>query len=143
MTTTSRAVDIRPVLDQISRLQDDYAVHEILVAAHERLTRLELAKLARLLTPVISGVQAREDAHARQLVVRAVAFEPTRSQPQPVRYSADGLYLPLASRHGREWIEQLTVPQDLQPQAEAILRGLTNAAVGSLAPGEELYLQLP
>ncbi|MDX5569065.1 hypothetical protein PYK79_45390 [Streptomyces sp. ID05-04B] len=143
MTTQSRTVDVRPVLDQINRLHDDRAVHEILVAAHERLTRLELARLARLLAPVITEVLTREDAHARQLVVRAVAFEPTRSQPQPVRYSADGLYLPLASRRGREWIEQLTVPQGLKPQVEAILRGLTNAAVGSLAPGEELYLQLP
>ncbi|MFD9052456.1 hypothetical protein [Streptomyces zaomyceticus] len=142
MTTQSRTVDVRPVLDQINRLHDDYAVHEILVAAHERLTRLELAKLARLLAPVIAEVQAREDAHAPQLVVRAVAFEPTRSQPQPVRYSVDGLYLPLASRRGRERCEQLTVPQDLKPQAEVILRGLTNAAVGSLIPGEELYLQL-
>ncbi|MFE9137877.1 hypothetical protein [Streptomyces sp. NPDC007355] len=142
MTTTSRTVDVRPVLDQISRLHDDSAVHEILVAAHERLTQLELARLARLLAPVIADVQAREDADARQLVVRAVTFEPTRSQPQPVRYSVDGLYLPLASRRGREWREQLTVPQGLKSQAQVILHGLTNATVGSLTPGEELYLQL-
>ncbi|MFC7992143.1 hypothetical protein ACFUV2_22815 [Streptomyces pilosus] len=95
MTTTSRAVDIRPVLDQISRLQDDYAVHEILVAAHERLTRLELAKLARLLTPVISGVQAREDAHARQLVVRAV---PAAAGPLQRRRAVSAARVPARTR---------------------------------------------
>ncbi|MFJ6438199.1 hypothetical protein [Streptomyces sp. NPDC091416] len=143
MTTLPGPVDVRPILDQISRLQDDYAVHEILTAAHERLTQLELTRLARLLTPVIDEVRAREDARARQLVVRAATFEPTPSRPQPVRYSVDALYVPLASRRGREWREQLVVPADLKPKAELILRGLTNAALGSLAAGEELYLQLP
>lgn len=139
----TRAADVRPTIDLIRRLRDGDALYEILTAAHERLTQLDLSRLARLLAPVIAEVLEREDAHARQLVVRAVALEPTRSEPRPVRYSVEGLYLPVATRHGREWLEQLAVPDGLRQQADDILRTLTNTAVGSLAPGEELYLQLP
>ncbi|MFJ8752264.1 hypothetical protein ACIREO_23455 [Streptomyces sp. NPDC102441] len=141
--TAQPHAEARSIIDRIKNLGDDSALYAILDAAHERLTRRHLTRLARLLAPVIDEVLKREDAHARQLVIRAATFTPTRPQPRPVRYSVDSLYLPIATRGGREWQEKLTVPTPLTQQADGILQLLTNSALGGLLPGEELYLQLP
>ncbi|WP_329156168.1 hypothetical protein OIU91_42385 (plasmid) [Streptomyces sp. NBC_01456] len=140
--TTQNSTDIRAILDQITEL-DSNAAYDILFAARERLTGIRLSQLARLLMPVIASALAQEaGATARHLVVRATAFEPTRSQPLPVRYSVDSLYLPIAPLTGMERQEKLTVPDGLARQAEEILRALTSLASG-LTPGHDLYLQLP
>ncbi|MFE9679182.1 hypothetical protein ACFYO5_34555 [Streptomyces sp. NPDC006259] len=140
--TTQNNTDTRAILDQITELDGD-ALYEIHFAARERLTGRHLSQLARLLMPVIASALAQEaGATARHLVVRAMAFEPTRSQPLPVRYSVDSLYLPIAPLTGPERQEKLTVPEGLTRQAEQLLRALTNLASG-LTPGHDLYLQLP
>ncbi|MCX4682282.1 hypothetical protein OG413_44685 [Streptomyces sp. NBC_01433] len=143
MTAQPHSAEARSIIDQIKSLGDDSALYGVLDAAHQRLTRRNLTRLARLLAPVIDEVLAREDARTRQLVIRAATFTPTRAQPRPVRYSVDSLYLPLAARSGREWQEKLTVPAPLAQEADGILRIPTGNALGGLLPGEELYLQLP